>query len=295
MIVVKMYGGLGNQMFQYAAARSLSMHLNQPLCLNTSAFDRKFSFFETKRKFELDIFAIGYQCDVSIENSYLKLRFGNIFAPNKKYQVLKEQVLNVPCDIFSYSGDIVLDGYWQDIRYFESISNQIYKDFQFVRTMSGLSFDFQREIENSKEHTVAIHVRRGDYVNSRKANAFHGLVNVGYYKESLDLLRKMYGALSVFVFSDDLSWCRKELNIDDFGEIHYVDCNFGQNSWQDLALIARCKSVVCANSSFSWWGAWLSRMRFLSESYLSVIPNRWFVDESYSSKSMRNLQNWVAL
>jgi hypothetical protein len=127
--------------------------------------------------------------------------------------------------------------------------------------------------ENIITHnSVALHVRRGDYLTNTSAANYHGVCSLLYYQKAIDLLSSQYSNLYFYVFSDDIKWAESNLTIP--FPTTFIGHNFGDQSFQDLRLISRCKHQIIANSSFSWWGAWLNSY----ENKTVIAPKKWFLN-----------------
>jgi len=254
-------GGLGNQMFQYAAARSLSF--KRKVYLDKSFLDEhKVSSTDfTARDYELDKFK-NIQARNGIKNCitfFTDFRFPfNIlryfFA---RYAILIKQVENEFIDLASCKNYtlIYLDGYFQSEKYFSHIRKQLLKEFEFPQ-LDTENTAIRNKIIRS-ENTVSLHIRRGDYNSSEIIHNIHGVLPLTYYHQAITALTLKYGKLSIYIFSDDMKWAKEHLLIND-QEVHYVDLNHKKKHWQDMALMSACKHHIIANSSFSWWGAWLA-------------------------------------
>ncbi|MCA9131392.1 MAG: alpha-1,2-fucosyltransferase [Planctomycetales bacterium] len=291
MIVMRMLGGLGNQMFQYAFGRALASHHGVPLCLDVSAYDahQMHNGFELSRVFCIDARILdqrGLQ-DVygwmARPNIWRWVRwigprlfpFARFLSQDTTRPVLPYKAL---CPARCY-----LEGYWQCEDLFADYDAEIRREFVFREDLSVENLNWAQKIQSVE--SVSMHVRRGDYASNAKTLATHGLCSSDYYKSALKLLTEKLGSPVVFVFSDDPEWVRA--NIDIPFEHYFVTNNHGSNSYCDMRLMSLCKSHIIANSSFSWWGAWLSN----NQPELVIAPRRWFVDESLAQEIVPD--HWV--
>ena len=254
-LYVKLMGGLGNQMFQYAKGLSALKQAPQytNLILDCSFYEgqerKVIKNGLTGRGFDLDIFNLKYKrCDV---------------AP---------------------IGGHVLEGWFQSLEDFDNVIDEVKEQFTF-------NFDFcddVKELENeitSKENTVAIHVRRGDYVNNPTALSHHGVLSSDYYVKAMRALEDNHPSVNYYVFSEDVEWCQE--NIKSTNPITYVDSKY--NDYKDtghLHLMRKCNYHIIANSSFSWWAA------FLGNSEFTIGPKRWLADGTGSEIL---LSNWIKI
>lgn len=283
MIIIKLFGGLGNQMFQYAAAKALSINTDTELKLDISHF-RRVVANESLRDYRLDVFPnikefVATKHEISKLVHQYKFTFFNkihknfnkkILNINKKYKV--EKSLSYSPILLDRKKSIYLDGYWQSEKYFDSVGDIIRDCF---------NLDFLRYHENLKpfidkiqqqEASVSIHIRRGDYLSNPSANTYHGVADLSYYEKSIHrLITSASSDLSFFVFSDDISWCKKNFIIP--YKHFYIDTG---TDYHDLYLMSICKHHIIANSTFSWWGAWLNN----NNDKIIIAPKKWFAHQS---------------
>ncbi|WP_026839818.1 alpha-1,2-fucosyltransferase [Citrifermentans bremense] len=292
MIISNILGGLGNQMFQYAAGRGLSLAKSVELRLNT----RDFTNYNLHNGFELDrLFNISAQTVTEEElrrflgwrSSRMALRVlrhkqfsgirGNrlIFEPSLSYW---RQIMDAPEDCY-------LQGYWQTEKYFSHIAPIIRADFSFKERLSAQNLELAEKINLS--NAVSLHVRRGDYAINPATLATHGLCSLDYYRQAINYITVQTEQPEFFIFSDDIPWVRKNLKIK--FRCHYIEHNRGCESYNDMRLTSLCNHHIIANSSFSWWGAWLNP----SAEKIVVAPKKWFVQEANISDLFP--QGWVTL
>ncbi|PML61245.1 hypothetical protein BCT73_06550 [Vibrio breoganii] len=278
MIIVNISGGLGNQMFQYALGKSLSIVNEVPLKLDISFFEN-----QSLREFELDKFSTVFEIATSEEirklkgsdsfftRAMLKLGFEHIIRPNSFYREKEPTIFDESLFLKSIDS-IYLLGYWQNEDYFKSIRDNILSDFTYRSTDLTARY---AQIESYTE-SVSLHVRRGDYVTV--ANATHGLCDISYYLRAIKHFELKYQKCHFFVFSDDILWCKEAFKAHD--NITFVDDT--RSSHDDLYLMSKCKHQIIANSSFSWWGAWLNQ----NKGKHIVAPKKWINNNP-------NDYNWV--
>jgi hypothetical protein len=268
MIVSRLIGGLGNQMFQYAAGRALALRRGVPFAIDR----RGFGDYKT-HSFGLDCFraditdAPADQLPGAVKESRLnRLLRPLLRAPQR---VHAERAFTFDPDVLSLPDGTYLDGYWQSEKYFSDCAEQVRADFTVRHAPSA---ENQRWLERiAAGNAVSLHVRRGDYVTNASAAAVHGTCDLDYYRRALDHVRQASGADPVvFVFSDDPDWVAANLKLP--FEMHLVRNNDAATNYEDLRLMSACRHHVIANSSFSWWGAWLNPSR----SKVVVAPRRWF-------------------
>jgi hypothetical protein len=247
----------------------------------------------TPRDFELTIFSILDEVTVYDH----KFGFGttfpyrlNLFA-DPILKKINRQVTFTDTDsleklIKSNASKIILNGYFQKETYFNNYAHEIHKAFVFKKELTGVNVSIKNDILNS--NSVSLHVRRGDYVTSEKTGIYHGVCSLEYYTSAIQTLTKLYNDLHFFVFSDDIEWCKTHLNIP--GEVFFVSNNNGPNSYLDMELMSLCNHNIIANSSFSWWGAWLNN----SKNKVVIAPKKWFADSSINTDNLYP-KNWLVI
>lgn len=278
MIIVKLIGGLGNQMFQYAAGRYLA-HLHQTdLLIDTGYLEKDPDGAYTKRKLELNVFNISLNIATKKEidrfnientNKYfrtlqrkLPILFNNLYATESGTTYHKE--------FLSYPKNTYLDGFWQSEQYFKPIESVLINDFVLKDPLNKENKEWLKKIESSE--SVSLHIRRGDYISNPASQSHHGSVDKDYYLKAIEYIKEKHKNSEIFVFSDDLEWC--EANLKTKETLHFVDANQKQHLHLDMFLMSHCKHNIIANSSFSWWAAWLNR----NEYKIVIAPLKWFND-----------------
>ena len=274
MICVRLEGGLGNQLFQYAAARALALRHRTELLLDTSTLLR-YTHGVTPRNLELHRFRHAGRAATARESRLLPWlrRAAAVSHWLSPWRTFVEKGLNFNAAFLTLPDQTYLVGYWQSFRYFEAIAQQLMQEIEPLEPLSPVSAAVAEQIDSSM--SVALHVRRGDYTSLAAAAALHGVLPVSYYEAALQRVRDRIGAPRFFVFSDDMDWCRANLPLP-AAESTFVSHNIGPDAWQDLVLLSRCRHHVIANSSFSWWGAWLADQRLGGASRCVIAPSRWF-------------------
>lgn len=295
MICIRLEGGLGNQMFQYAAGRALALRLGTELRLDVSTL-LKNNRRVTARPFELGRFGhVGRMLD-SREARWLPWlsRLHRLPAMTKwisRWRPFVEKDVAWQAAFDQLPDQTYLVGYWQTYRYCSGIEKILAREFEPIEELSLASQALANQM--SAVQSVALHVRRGDYVSLAAAASFHGALPLSYYDAALRQVHEMVAEPHVFVFSDDPQWCRDNLQFR--GAVTYVYHNVGPQAWQDLVLMGRCHHHIIANSSFSWWGAWLADQRWGVPGRLVIAPARWFAGQSDQHLQDRYPPHWVAL
>ena len=288
MIIVRLSGGLGNQMFQYAAGKNLAVKNHATLKLDLSDFGIKREKI-TPRFFALNCFNISAGIASKKEIKALRKTAG---IKNKIKKLLgikqKSQTMVDPCyyflpEVLQLKDNTYLDGFWQSEKYFKGIENIIRQEFSLKKEFSGMDEGALKQISESE--SIAIHIRRGDYVTNLKFNASHGVCPLEYYFEAVRIMENKIKNPRFFVFSDDLAWAKDNLKINH--PITFLDS--GQD-YHDLILMSRCKHNIIANSSFSWWGAWLNN----NPDKIVIAPKKWFRNAE-TNLDDRLPPNWIKI
>ena len=273
-IVVRITGGLGNQLFQYAMGRALAVKHGTDLLLEDS-FYFDVPPGSTPRTYELDNYPIQGRRTTGQERKAFGRYTGRVWRRIRKY-VRLPGAFSYVCEPmqgglsnFETLGDnVFLDGYWQTERYFSGIADVIHKEFTPLLPPSAQDHAILLQMQESP--SVSLHVRRGDYVTNPSAQAMHGLCSLEYYGTAIRHAAERLGNPKFFIFSDDPEWVRENLEIP-FDHV-FIDHNAAA-AWQDLRLMSSCKHHILANSSFSWWGAWLNK----SSDKIVIRPRQWYV------------------
>lgn len=284
MIIVKLIGGLGNQMFQYAVGRAVAHRTNIPLKLDITNFE------EYKlRTYQLSCFNIQEDFASIEEVEWFKPQSRNIIAftnckiqeillPWHKHRFIKEREFLYDPDIIRIKGNAYLDGYWQSEKYFIDIADIIRHEFTMKLKPNNTNSQMLTKINSI--NSVSLHIRRGDYVSNPITMQIHGVLSLDYYRSALNLISKKVKNPYIFVFSDDIAWVKNNLKTS--LPLYFIDHNTVDKDYEDLRLMSRCKHHVIANSSFSWWGAWLNN----NKDKMVIVPKKWFCDPNRNTKDL---------
>lgn len=291
MIITKLMGGHSNQLFQYAVGRRLAIKHDTILKLDLSWFDGPFPPGTTPRHYELGAYPINaeFATHKDLENIVSKPSFWSNLSKrshNKIYKI-QEGGPKVNRSAINASDNVYLEGYWQNEAYFNDIRNVLLNEFEPVKPMTKKNQKYLELIQSCE--AVSLHVRREDYVNNPVAHAFHGLKDNEYYKEAIRVLKQQLGGkqFKVFVFSKEIDWCKKNLDV---GEpLAFIEGN--KDGSDDMRLMKHCKHNILANSSFSWWGAWLNQ----NLHKIVIAPKIWFLDEQADKEADIIPREWIKL
>ncbi len=266
--VVRVIGGLGNQMFQicfYQWLKKQFPHFYVSIDLQSYAHYTLHDGYLMDQIFQTN----AVVADANTLRKVGEFQKGILYRIKRKLGISNSKIWEETEDIrFQFHDANIfndahqyLDGYWQSVQYPQSLGNT--KDlFRFPDFTDEKNLEMQALMQSS--NAVSIHVRRGDYVNHPK---YKDICNAEYYARALDYLNAQFSDLRFFVFSNDIPWCQENLPIRD---AVYVNYNSGKDSFKDMQLMSLCKHHIIANSSFSWWGAYLSQ-----EKGVTIAPQRW--------------------
>lgn len=271
MIYVRLKGGLGNQLFQYATGRAAAIRSGKKLYLIDSFLLQKAE--ATKRDYGLG----PYDHSGELSQSYGSLANGILrFLPRfPGIYVCRERLGADPLSPqLVKHRNVLLDGYWQSEKYFSDYSEVIRNDLTIKKSL--LTHDVQLlSASMHGRNSVSIHVRRGDYLANKKIFEKHGVVDIAYYLKAISIFKRIYESPLFFVFSDDIQWCKQHFVGSDFV---FVEASSGTPAWRDIYLMSQCSNNIIANSSYSWWGAWMNS----NKEKLVVYPKFWY-SKSYPS------------
>lgn len=297
MIITKIIGGLGNQMFQYAAGLRLAKEHKTELKLDINGYNLQNELKISHRIFKLDELNISSSLanDAELAPYYrysdnkFRMGYNKILArymPGKQRTYILQRKFNFHMSFLDLPDNVYLDGYWQSEKYFNDISNVIRNEFTLkVPNIDKYSYLLE-SIRNSE--SVAVHVRRGDYVSSSRVNQHYEPCPMEYYKSSVQSILAKVRKPRFFLFSDDVEWTEQNLRI--YSNDVIVSKYTNHDELIDLILMSNCKHQIIANSSFSWWAAWLNANR----PKIVIAPGKWTKDEK---KDKTNLipEDWMTL
>jgi hypothetical protein len=256
-------------MFQYAAGRALANRLECRLQLDTRHFDRNKAFPYGLGHFAIDAI-IGTERTLPPPKSRT-LKYFAWRHLSRRSRFIREKGLSFNNHLTGQHGNVYLKGYWQSERYFIQCAESIRQNFCFVDTPDVQNTQCLDQIRSTP--SIAVHVRRGDYVSQAKTNALHGTCSINYYRSAIaQLIRKLNGEPTVYLFSDDLSWAVENLSLG--VRTVPVGHNGRDSAHEDLRLMAACDHQVISNSTFSWWAAWLNP----NPAKIVIAPRPWFAD-----------------
>ena len=307
--------GLGNQMFQYAAGRALSLYKNVPFKIDISSYEGY-----SLRKFELDTFFAISPCRATKEevSNYqitqpLKSAWNRLFPSDKmrfytcpyeetgiKRTILKVNELLSPAhtkktylepdyhfseDFFRTPDDVFLIGFWMSWRYFKVFDKEIRQDFTIRPELVRHLIDIEKEI--IKNNSVSIHIRRTDFT-TQKNSSLHGVIPIEFYNKAIDEISNKMPSPHFYVFSDDVTWAKE--NLHSSFPITFVSGDVTSTAVEDFYLMTVCKHNIIANSTFSWWAAYLNS----NSGKMIIAPEKWYNTSPFNYKDVYPL-SWLIL
>ena len=275
MIYVRLLGGLGNQLFQYAAARALALRNGSSVGLDLRSLPPP----PHHLSYALHHFAVqaeteppGLPPERTTPLRYMIWRTG-LGSPH----FLRERGLHVNLPVLRASDDTYLHGYFQSESYFADHLKQLRQELRIVTPPDLRNSEWLERITGDPQ-SLSVHIRRGDYVAVGKASNTHGTCDAAYYSRAITHLRMMTGGdVRAYVFSDDPAWVKANLSLD--AEMEVVGHNGPTAHYEDLRLMSACRYHIIANSTFSWWGAWLDDR----QDKAVIAPQRWFATNGPSN------------
>lgn len=280
MIVSQLLGGLGNQMFQYALARNLAEKKRTELLLDISLLlDRAPRENFTFRDYDLDLLNIKEKFTLSsifakiTKIPTIPIWFSSI-DKRLRYKIVKEKCGKIfDKSIFSLRGNLYLEGFWQNEKYFKDIENIIRKEFIFKHKVEKYSLVILNKIIST--NSVCLNVRRTDYISNPGTNKLMGEINLDYYEKAAEIISSKIKKPCYYIFSDDIEWCRNNLKLKyPYEFIGHEHAGYKFSTY--LQLMISCKHFIIPNSTFAWWAAWLNS----SETKIVIGPERWYRDKN---------------
>lgn len=269
MVLVEIEGGLGNQMFQYAAGKALSTRLGVPLLLSSHVFRSFPKKLLSDSFFPLASYSVFTSLQkTSFAESTYKNRIKKLLGfPFRK--VYKEENLYYDKQFENLVAPVYLKGFWQSEKYFLNIKDEIRNSYSFTSLLSSKNTEILKNILSG--NSVSVHIRRGDYIDNVDNFKKHGVCDIEYYLKAFRIVESKVENPIYFIFTDDVEWVKKEILPVRKGML-IVEGNVGADSWIDMHLMSRCKHNIIANSTFSWWAAWLNA----NVRKNVIAPKKWF-------------------
>lgn len=285
MIITRLIGGLGNQMFQYALARKLALLNNSPFQLDIFSFET-YKFHRYILKYFNVIENLATEKEIADVKKQGLSRLLEKIKPYYRQSIVVEKYPTFDQNILKINGNAYLDGYWQCEKYFNDIRDILLKEFTVKNGLSASALKIGEEI--NKTESVSLHIRHGDYL-SAKFSDFYEPASIEYYHRAIKKITQKIKNPIFFIFSDTIEWAKKNLKIN-YPTI-FVS-NPAIKDYEELILMSQCKHNIIANSTFSWWGAWLNQ----NPNKIIIAPAKWFKikNKRYDDKKIYPSQ-WIKI
>lgn len=300
MILLRLMGGLGNQMFQYAFAYNLAnngkveLKVDDTLLLDRSLPDEVVTHrtLVLNKIFDIDIHLANKQ-DIEYFNgrtypSLIGKLYNKCLWQFKRHKLIIEKSREFDAELLKLKDDVCLVGSFQSELYFKHSSSAIQQVFRFRKNVLPISIKLGDMLAST--NSIAIHVRRGDYVSSPLYSDIIGTLPMSYYDEAIEMMKRKVSLPTFFVFSDDINWCKKEFEKYQIPMVYVDDEHAGEYAGNYLQLMTLCKHFIISNSTFAWWGAWLSK----HEHKTVIAPNKWFKKEGFNNNQIVP-SNWTKI
>ena len=295
MIRVLLSGGLGNQLFQYALGRMLSLKHQTQLTLDLTFVNSKLQVDQlaTYRRYELEVFDLPVRTiDLWLKGKYLypiskTEHWLRKFIGKNTYHYLQENNAGLNERILNAPDNSFLEGFFQSEKYFLSISDILRKDLEFKRPLSGTNLELSNEIR--EKNSVSVHFRRGDYARLSKNLQKHGVTTMDYYQKAVARISSVIDNPEFYIFTDEPDWVQKNFEIK-FPFKIVASNQTPDNAWIDMQLMSQCRHNIICNSTFSWWGAWLNS----HPDKITIAPGQWFADPSINASDILP-DSWIKL
>lgn len=278
MITVGLKGGLGNQLFQYALGRRLSLDHDCDLTIDARALS-----VDPLRNYALNQFKISSSLAKPL--SYPLHGLGAQLNPlykalsfNRSATIVNEKQFAFDPQVLTCADGTYLNGYWQSEHYFLSIRQTLLDDLQLAKPLDHEQAVIAQQIQES--NAISLHIRRGDYLTDAKTNSYHGLCNLDWYYRAVSVISHGISTPHFFVFSDDYEWAIQHLRLN--YPTQFIKPQVDGQEGIDMYLMSLCKHNIIANSSFSWWGAWLNQ----NAQKRVVAPENWFANAPHDTRDL---------
>lgn len=286
MLIVNITGGLGNQMFLYAYAKALEQK-GYKTKLDISGFET----YKLHGGYMLDKYNISLS--VASKNEISRYYKRDLLSKllrklgKKDKKVLIDDNFVFDKKWLEIEDDRYIIGYFQSEKYIKDIRDTLLQEFSIKEEISSFTKEIEKEIL-SIQNSCSLHIRRGDYLLQQNIN-IHGFIGLEYYKKAIEMITQKHKDMQFFVFSDDIEWSKENLRIEN---VTYIDSKEKRIPHEDIYLMSLCKHNIIANSSFSWWGAWLNQ----NKDKIVIAPKRWFADEKLEKHSIDIVcDGWVKI
>ena len=279
MVMVRIRSGLGNQLFQYATGRRLAHANNVRLKLDITSYSTN-----PHRSYMLHCFNVN--ADIATKEDIDRALCDQHEKSKPQNTVIREKCYEFDPTVLGLRGNFYLDGHWQSEKYFRDIEEIVRKELTLKTILDPRNRIMADGICSS--NAVSIHVRRGDYYHIPSVYKVHGVLPLDYYRRAISLVRMNVNRPHFYVFSDEPEWAR--INLGFVHPMTVVDTNTSDQAHEDLRLMSLCKHHIIANSTLSWWGAWLCT----HTAKIVCVPERWFKKDGVNTQDLIP-PSWIKL
>lgn len=292
MVIIRLSGGLGNQMFQYAFGKALATSFGTELEIDCSLLlDRARGKDYVYRDYDLSIFNVDESFTVQpnvlrsifrLKSSRIGKRLRAFLARGKHYE--KERHFHVDKRLLeSPTDNTIYEGWWQSEQYFNTVKDEVRKDFTFKAPLMPEAAELNKRIQST--NSVCLNVRRTDFISNSTLNA----TDLNYFLRAVEKIEALVETPHFFVFSDDVAWCEEHIKLEHPTEIVQHELK-GPKFGNYLRLMTNCKHFIIPNSSFAWWAAWLCDF----PNKQVIAPKKWFNDEQYDTSDVTP-KDWMRI
>lgn len=292
MIVVKLISGLGNQLFQYALGRQLALRCGVPLKLDLGFFGT-----QNLRSYKLHYYNIAAEVATEKEverfvgQSITRKLYRKVqkLLPKHKRSVYEEaEWWTYEPHLLQAGPNVYVNGYWQHCSYYKNLPPQIFKELTPAKPICGEPQAILSSIQ-AAENAVSIHFRRGDYVTDKKAAELMGILPETYYRGAVSSIMETVANPSFYIFSDDAEWVQRHVKIE--APVTFVNVSGADADCTELYLMSQCRHNIIANSSFSWWGAFLNQ----NPNKQVIMPAQWVVSPHLNKRIELGFSSWTKI
>lgn len=294
MVIVRLIGRMGNQLFQYAVGRQLALRNKMPLKIDMSAneptVENKLTYFNIDAPLateeEVKRMVSKYESHSFYSRAYRKIE--RKLLPRHKRKYFKEKgYYEYDADLIKITSSVLLEGFWQHHQYFEKLHPRLWDELTLRDEYIFEHKIFQEIVQAGS--SISIHIRRGDYVSDPNNLNWFGVMPISYYQNAISYMDQHVKNPVYFVFSDDLDWAERNLSIK--APVVFVDIDGGKKDYLELYAMSKCRHNIIANSSFSWWAAFLNK----NEDKKIIAPKTWLAVEELNKKVTIQMPSWIKM
>ena len=290
MKIVEFYGGLGNQLFQYAMLVAQRETTGDEVRMDTSLYAtyNLHNGFELEKDFNITACKATKNQIKKLSwytENYVLYRTLHYLMPERRHEFKERKYGKYYPGVFSRGGDCLFDGYWQHWEYFDRYRDLLLQEFSLQEGLDARNAEMLARMRGT--NSCSVHVRRGDFLESR---LYRNICEGDYYRRAIRLAKEKAGEdVQFYFFSNDFDWCRENLgDLVEENRLCRIDWNKGADSYKDMVLMSACRTNVIANSSFSWWAAYLNQ----NEGKTVIAPEIWI---NKSTDNPVQMPEWIRI